>query len=103
MNRALSRENVIFSLWARQPILTSDEYAQQIVRDLEEKGFVSGNNGNRALTEEGLEFILNGRSQDDMAGLLQDIEMSRGERVLCRKSQGTSGLARGRSVRRLKS
>src|SRR3989338_2678747 len=85
MNRALSTEKAIFGLWARKPILASDEYAQQVIRDFEKSGFVSGNNGNRVLTDKGLEFVLNGRSQDDMAGLLQDIEMSQKERVFLAK------------------
>jgi len=81
MNRALERERVIFDLWARKPISDSDEYAQQLLREFESKGYVSSVDGHSQLSEEGLQYVLNGRDPKDLVELLEDIEMGQEERV----------------------
>ena len=89
MSQALLVEQVIFDLWAGKQVSASDEYAQQIVRRLKSKGHVSGEDGHRALTSKGLEYILYGRDPNNIVDLLQDIEISQEERVFLANAMRT--------------
>ena len=87
MNQDLLREDTIFGLWCGKPVSGSGD--QRILEYLEKKRYVKGIDGHRQLTPEGLEFVLHGRNAADLVDLLQDIEISKEERVFLANAMRT--------------
>lgn len=82
MSQDLLREKVIFDLWSRKPISASPSSSDVagILASLYRLGYIS-NVSNPTLTDTGLDFVMNGRSTNDLVGLLADVDVSREERA----------------------
>ncbi len=82
MTQALSREQVLFKLWASRTREGHDPNLDAMVlEELKRKGLVSGANETIKLNDKGLDFVLHGRETRELVALLSDIEMPPEERV----------------------